>query len=731
MATITSIASGRWNADASTVWDSGTAPTYGDVVVIEAGHVIELDGDCKAGTGTYPNDSTPYSPSSNLSLWLKGTLKASRTVDSSLDIQGVIGADVESGWQSELDFGKEGDEIPAGVNFTWHMNTKGITGLGYYYGVGFYGRNSSRSPKIYMRSAHHRTRNTYLVRAYPAGATSIEVNDATGWTVGDTLILAPQWTTVTSDPRTNFDYDEVTITSVSGNTIGITATTYAHGYDDSKDVEAGAVSNITSNVKITGDGDDRIFPSIYMQRGVLDLKDVAGEYMNNMYALNTVCFRIGNAGYYDGSYQRIESCAFGVDSRGYTSRNAYAIIYPYAPYQTYGGQSYSKDTVLYAKVASGRYWGSAFTNYYGGRNSLIEDCNVYPMTSYCTVGFSNYQQPTTYNHCKAFNCSYSFQLHDNVTPDANDCWSVGTTYNINTYNGDAEYNDLHVRWARYIGATTSGWRGKFVANRMDFEDKHVYETDPQKQFYSHSGLPDGNVFQFVDLQNETDNQRWVYSYGQKWWELTETRNDPHSIGMKSLSDTYVIPHERTFNAETGDSMLVGLYVKNLTSSYIGTLTMSILQGSEVIATQDFDLTTLTPGEWTLLSISGTATKTMTTTFKIEYKGNGGEIAITDFSQPFTADQKAQAKAVWAELLSENKVSGSFGDYLGQKIESNIRGSDDDDLKTISEQLDTVQSDVSSVASDVWSEDITSYTDAKTFGGRIKKLLTVAKFLGLK
>jgi len=665
MATINTNGSGGGNSSMNTTYAGLVHPAINDTVVVEDDDILLLDEDFECGDGVYVSDSSPYSPSSNFRLWLKGTLKASRTVDSSLAVKGMIGADVGSGWESTLDFGTEADPIPADINFTWHMNKSGFTGQGYYFGVGFYSRSTSRMAKIFMRSAKHRVRNVWLTQSYAAGVTEIEVNDATGWEVGDELILTPQWTLpVTADPRTNYDYDEVTITSVSGTTIGITATTYPHGYDDANDIEAGAVSNITSNVILTGDGDDRIFPSIYNVRGVNDYKDVGGRYMNNRYSLNTCCLRMVNGGVYQGSYDLIESCAFGVDARGLND-SMNGVIYFYAPNQRYS-QSQVKDVVIFAKMYGTQKITSMFRSYYGGRNSSYEDCNGYGMTRYCDAPFSNYQQPSTYTHCKAFNSTYGFQLHDNVDTDTYDCWSVGSLYNTNTYNGTAFHNDLHVRFSRYLAYFLGGWRGKFVARRWDFDDEHVYTSSDNYVYYG-ADLPDGNLYKFEDLQGDSNKQQWYYSFGRKWWKLTETRNDPYSFGMKSTSDTYVVPHERTFAVSTGDAVNVGLFVKNLSASYIGTLTITVLQGSTVITTKDFDLTTLTADEWTYLSTGGVATKTMTTTFRIEYKGDGGEIAITDFKEPFNIEYLKMGEAFWSLQTSENKVAGSFGEAVGSML----------------------------------------------------------------
>lgn len=87
-----------------------------------------------------------------------------------------------------------------------------------------------------------KTRFTYLTADASAGATSITVNDATGWRVGDEIVPV-------SSTRTYSQTEKRTITSVSGNTIGVSALTNAHSGTAPTQCY---VMNISRNGKIYG-----------------------------------------------------------------------------------------------------------------------------------------------------------------------------------------------------------------------------------------------------------------------------------------------------------------------------------------------------------------------------------------------------------------------------------------------------------------------------------------------
>jgi len=656
---------GKWH-DAST-WQGGSVPDVNDRIIVQSGDTLTVEGVCEFGDGYRSTSLTE----ANARLVIKpgATLKASRTADSELRCKGNIYGHCSSSGIAVFDWGTDSDPIPANVNAVVDINYDQSFKRGYYYGIDMYAYNSSHYPKFYAQSAHRRRRETYLTSAVSAGATTFTVADATGWQVGDTLRFAPQYKDSDSaNPSGNREFESATISAISGNDITVSAPlTYAHGYDNEADKEAGVVVNLTSNVRFTSHK-DKIFYIIRVYRGETVVKNVEFAYANNAYNYVSAPLQVVYAGYYAGA--DIQDNTWWSDMSG-INYHQYSLWYMYSSYSGYPITLYGNVGVGLASKAGKSYRSGyyPFVAYYGGQPLKYENCVTMAGTGYRgEYGFEAYQCPITLHNCKSIGFGYGYHLHNNVNPDTNNCWSIGNDNTFNTYNGTAIYNDMKVRWNKYLSVIWANWRGSATMYRPDFTDGQLYASYANLNLiHRNSPLPTGNLMKLVDVQNDTNKQTWYYSYGTIWWDTTITRNDPHSIAIASLSDTNPTTWERQFEATTGDAMLVGLYVKNISTNYIGTLTLSILQGSEVIATQEFDLTTLTPNQWTLLSISGTATKTMNTTFRMEYKGNGGKIAMTDFQQPFTADQKAQAKAVWAELLSENHQAGSFGELVGKKL----------------------------------------------------------------
>ncbi len=216
MAVITSNGTGGGLWSATTTWSGGVLPVLGDSVVIASGDVVEVDGTYNVGDDTAT------------AIQVNGTLKASRTANSELSSRGelVINAN------GTLDYGKSGDNIPNGVTAKIRLNDSatlvdGKWGLtldvqGYYYTYGA-----------------SKTTNTYLTTQATAGTASFDVNDATGWQVGDVLVLA-----TTSAGNTGTQTEELVISTIVGNTI--TTTTNAVNTHEIN----GRVGNFTRTVKI-------------------------------------------------------------------------------------------------------------------------------------------------------------------------------------------------------------------------------------------------------------------------------------------------------------------------------------------------------------------------------------------------------------------------------------------------------------------------------------------------
>lgn len=95
---------------------------------------------------------------------------------------------------------------------------------------------------------------------------------------------------------------------------------------------------------------------------------------------------------------------------------------------------------------------------------------------------------------------------------------------------------------------------------------------------------------------------------------------------------------------------------------------------------------------------------------------------------------AVADAVWDETAADHVGAGSFGEYLDDlntnvdqslsDTESNIRGADSDDLKTLSDQIDGVSiPSAASVADAVWDEAAADHTAGGSFGESVDTLTT--------
>jgi hypothetical protein len=248
MAAITSAQTGLWSATAT--WVGGVVPGENDTVTIAATHTVTVDG-----TRIVGNDATP-------GLTINGRLRASRTTSSLLTIKGTV-ANAATG---EWDWGVEGDTIPASVtagvrvNYSGTMaNNKYIVGLG----------TTTRMNLIGMRGVDKR-RHTKTTTAVTGGSTTtFTVTDATGWAVGDWMILSAEINGISS---TLVEHRQ--ISAISGNDV-----TVATAWTNSR--AAGAVVvNVWSNVYIehfnaTNWSGFTITPRTGMPANSVDIKNVS------------------------------------------------------------------------------------------------------------------------------------------------------------------------------------------------------------------------------------------------------------------------------------------------------------------------------------------------------------------------------------------------------------------------------------------------------------------------
>ena len=98
MATRTSAQSGL--ASATSTWVGGVVPVEGDKVIIASGHVVTVDGTFTWG------DDTVTQTINNGAVNVSGTLKASRSVSSSLTVKGAI---IMNQGTHGIDYGTDAD----------------------------------------------------------------------------------------------------------------------------------------------------------------------------------------------------------------------------------------------------------------------------------------------------------------------------------------------------------------------------------------------------------------------------------------------------------------------------------------------------------------------------------------------------------------------------------------------------------------------------------------------
>jgi len=253
MAAITSAQSGLWSA--TTTWIGGVVPGIADTVTIAVGHIVTVDGAFITGGDTAAG------------FILRGTLKASRIVNSSLTVRANINPNTAGGG---FDYGTVADPIPQGVTAALIYNDSATLAVNKYQFV------PAANNANFSFCGAPKTRNAFLTAPVSAGATSILVTSATGWVVGDQLYLEQPTTTMSQ-------IETVTITSISGTTIGVSAITNAR-------VSGLAVSNITCNVTLRTSSPS--FSSTANFRastttGICEFRNILFNHMGNMFFPNT------------------------------------------------------------------------------------------------------------------------------------------------------------------------------------------------------------------------------------------------------------------------------------------------------------------------------------------------------------------------------------------------------------------------------------------------------------
>lgn len=225
MADIYALTNGTWEATAT--WSSGTVPVTGDRVLIPAGITVTLNsaqitGDDLTTSITIDSIVTTHS------ITILGTLSYSRTVSASLTAYGNIYV----GNGGLLDIGSTASPIPVGILAALYINDSATLTTGKY---GLFVDNGGN---LYA-TGYTKQRITTLTASTASAATSFSVANASNWQVGDQIYFCADGV------GSSFEYDILTIATVSGNVI---TTTTGSGYAHNTPCP---VANITSSSLIT------------------------------------------------------------------------------------------------------------------------------------------------------------------------------------------------------------------------------------------------------------------------------------------------------------------------------------------------------------------------------------------------------------------------------------------------------------------------------------------------
>ena len=326
MAVYISNQTGLWSA--ASTWLTAAAGTFSptaaagqppqsfgfDKIVVRGGHTVTYDvqgcfGDQTStyGAGVGTTGIGTNTISANAIVLSGGTLKASRTNNIELTACGTI-VIAPSG---VLDWGTTADPLTANANITLHFmqNLTGLSALS----------ASSNSAGIYMYQGttnvsynHHiyicgksELRNTTLATSAANGATVISVVSATGWEVGDKLIIATEAISAINTVGVGV-LSATNIVSMTGNNITISTP-----LNTSRSAGT-CVGNFTSNVNI---------------------KSYSGQYPSfGMYMVPSV-----------DSIISINNCRFADIGNGATNSAPYYAI-GWVPYNYTGAVSRSSST---------------------------------------------------------------------------------------------------------------------------------------------------------------------------------------------------------------------------------------------------------------------------------------------------------------------------------------------------------------------------------------------------
>lgn len=578
MATRTSAQSGL--ASATTTWVGGVVPIEGDKVIIASGHVITIDGIYTWG------DDTVSSTMGSAAINVSGTIKASRTANSSLTAKGSILFDPST--QAALDYGTIASPIPSPYKASLILN-KATTAAQ---------REGMRS--IVPTAAGHsiswtfcgdqtRTRAVLLASNTVVGQATLTLANSThGWVAGDTVIIAgsPTGSTTTQNQEIK------TILSVSGSVITFT-TNFAYVH-----VAGIPITNFTSNVTVSS------YFSVSGQTATLWFGSTNGNYSQVLLATDTAFVNLGagsNVGQFNMNYTYygnkiiFNKCAF------------YQTINQPCPVVYAGAKAVFQMTNSVSNCSLGGYnndqnVGMTVDNCVI-HNVLASGYNLSPQSAITNSWIEALlasgpalASGGSYTNCKVIGTAILYMGYNGSSMYNCD---FGSTYPVTSFYGD--------QWVRFAGAQNTELSWYF--QDCKFGSQWQNPGNP-----SDLAIQMGCNFVYVNKnQNVTSQEIWTH-LGTVIRNNTTTKRGTSSVAITTHKITSILgrPQTKTLSipCANGQSIRIVGYVQADTSFYNGgswtppTVTLSGLNATPV----SYTATSASSGAWEKydLSITNTA-----------------------------------------------------------------------------------------------------------------------------
>jgi hypothetical protein len=554
MATITSAGSGLWSATGT--WVGAVVPVEGDKVIIAATHVVTVDGTYTCG------DDSVTATIGSAALNISGTLKASRTVSSSMTVKGLIYCDYAT---QAIDYGTVADPIPLAYTATLLLNkaTTAATRMGLQQRAHASGAGNFISWSFVGDNT--RLRGVTLAADATTGSANITLSSSShNWQVNDTVLLFPA-----SGGTSILDEAEFrTVSSIAGAVITLNAApTYLH--------KSGAVvGNMTANVKL------RSFNEVSGQAANIQIEQfISGTAptLGLSYIFRDVEFGVWGSGGQNTGFTingngtttqslQITRCTYrnSATSAGILNQNS-GITEPlpisdcvvYSPIFTYGAAKIEASNCYFAissQLAALGSYPTTFTNcWIAGKTSGAGPLSVPSASSFLNCTFSG------------FGTSFISSTPREVLVESSD---LGATYGWGAFSGD--------RAIRFSGTTyaVADLTLKNCVHPALFTPIATTKSELAAQSYVFS-------IQYLNKNNDVTLQELYTRGGYTYADTTNKKSSTSSISLSPSTTAFGLTRTLSIPCANGGTIRIVGWVKKSHATNIGATVAVTGLGSSV------------------------------------------------------------------------------------------------------------------------------------------------------